>query len=139
MDSDRKKDRSDVRDVVINLDDAQIKEVLVDINRQDAPILYANLSKFSRLGVDFVLDLVQIDPAEFNLLIEGARKRQHDEHRPLHLDGKIVARVLMGPIMVKNLREQADTIMQGVEVQQPKTTQGMGTTVDTATKKVIAS
>jgi hypothetical protein len=108
------------RDVVLKFDDQQIKEMAIQIDRsQGAPIVYANLSKFSRLGVDFVLDLIQIDPAEFNLAIEGARQSP-EEAANLEMPGKVVARVLMGPILVKNVRDQADQILEGVEVKPPK-------------------
>ena len=107
------------RDIVINFDDAQIREVLVKVNRREgAPIVYANLSKFSRLGVDFVLDLIQIDPAEFHLEIERAR-RNPEQPSSIEMRGNVVARVLMGPIMVSNLRDQAEKISEGVEVKQP--------------------
>jgi hypothetical protein len=108
------------RDIVVKFDDKQIKELLVHIDReQGAPIVYANLSKFSRLGVDFVLDLVQIDPAELHLTIEAARQLA-DKPSQLDMSGKIVARILMGPILVKNVRDQADQILEGVAVTQPK-------------------
>jgi NAD(P)H-dependent flavin oxidoreductase YrpB (nitropropane dioxygenase family) len=108
------------RDIVVKFDDRQIKELLVHVDReQGAPIVYANLSKFSRLGVDFVLDLVQIDPAEFHLMIEAARQLA-DKPSQLDIPGKVVARILMGPILVKNVRDQADQILQGVAVTQPR-------------------
>ena len=89
------------RDIVVKFDDKQIEKLLVHIDReQGAPIVYANLSKFSRLGVDFVLDLVQIDPAELHLTIEAARQLA-DKPSQLDMSGKIVARILMGPILVK--------------------------------------
>ena len=119
MSGSAKTDRA-VRDVVIRFDDPQIKEVLVQVDRKDgAPIVYANLSKFSRLGVDFVLDLIQIDPAELQLAIQAAREAA-EKPAQLNMEGKVIARVLMGPILVKNVREQADQILQGVEVKQPR-------------------
>jgi hypothetical protein len=108
------------RDFIMKFDDSQIKEVLVKVNRKEgAPIVYANISKFTRLGVYFGLDLVQIDPAEFHLLIQKARQ---DPQKPstLQCEGMVVARVLMGPIMVGNLRDQAVSILEGVKVEQPK-------------------
>jgi hypothetical protein len=108
------------RDIVVKFDDRQIKELLVHVDREEgAPIVYANVSKFSRLGVDFVLDLVQIDPAELHLTIEAARQNA-DRPSQLDMTGKIVARVLMGPILVKNVRDQADQILEGVGVTQPR-------------------
>jgi hypothetical protein len=115
---DSTKDRVGRRDIVVKFDDPQIKELLVNVDRgQGAPIVYANLSKFSRLGVDFVLDLIQIDPAEIHLNIEAARQ---DPEKPtqLAMEGKVIARILMGPILVKNVRDQADQILQGIEVKQ---------------------
>jgi len=107
------------RDIVINFDDAQIKEVLVKVNRKEgAQIVYANISKFSRLGVDFVLDLVQVDPAELHLKIQEARTAS-EKPSSLEVDGTVVARILMGPIMVANVRDQAATILEGIKVEQP--------------------
>jgi hypothetical protein len=119
MDSSTKGKLLGQRDIVVNFDDPQVKEMLVEVDReQGAPIVYANLSKFSRLGVDFVLDLVQIDPAELHLLIEAARQAT-DKPPQVQMRGKIVARILMGPILVKNVRDQADLILQGIEIKQP--------------------
>jgi hypothetical protein len=137
MDSETKSKPRDDRDFIIRFDDAQIKEVLVKVDRKEgAPIVYANISKFSRLGVDFILDLVQIDPAEFHLLIQGAR---NDPEIPstLEMNGTVVARVLMGPVMVRNVKDQAETILEGVEVKQPKPKGESPAIAEAAAVKVI--
>jgi hypothetical protein len=140
--SDRNERASEIRDLVMKFDDPQIKEVLVAVQREQGPeIVYANLSKFSRLGVDFVLDLVQIDPAELHILVQAARV-EPEKRSALTIRGKVVGRVLMGPIMVANVRDQAAQILEGVRVEQPKKSEISGeavTSQEPAAAKKVAS
>ena len=107
-------------DIGINVqigDDFHRVEIRAD--RQAAEhVTYANISKFSRLGIEFVLDFIQVDPAEFHLVVEDARAavKADSEIPPLEVPGKVVARIFMSPNLVKGLQAQTAQILEGIAI-----------------------
>lgn len=91
------------------------REVQVEVDESSVQEEYANVTRFSRMGADFVLELVRVNPAAFHQTMEAAREAIAERREPaLQVDAKLVGRIYLAPGTVAQIERNAREILAGL-------------------------